>query len=353
MKALTNISLAVAMSTLIIAVTGQSFADISERDVIAARQDQLQNLTIECKEVRAYDVDPGESAKQPLNYWKTRIDPKREENSTLVFRFLNGNASYDRQTAKSTLNYWISKGLPAISRQTQTISATGRIEELTTQLLPNGNEAIFGGLRQLSDFSPDDTIDIALGLRFLGGRQWLTRDDFNTMEEVPQSDSTIVVLRALDGSGHLHEMRFDKRLLYAMFYYRCTGTRRSYVEIKNSDFHRFGNVFIPFKMIRNSHVVETTGEIRHPLTFTLTATSVSLNDSNNTLDQYAIAWPAHLKLFDARTNDYIEVGATTRPFSDDDIRQQLAERGQRERMLEAIAAQRIEQALNSEPITRP
>jgi hypothetical protein len=173
------------------------------------------------------------------------------------------------------------------------------------------------------------------------------------MEEVQQNDPTIVILHALDGSGHLHEMRFDKGLLYAMRYYRCTGSRGSYVEITNSDFHRYGNVFIPGKMIRRSHVVASNGQTRHPLTFTLTVTHVSLNDLNNIPATYAIAWPAHLKLFDARTNDRIEVGPTTRPLSDDDIRQQLAERRSREEMLEELATQRIRQALASDPTTRP
>ncbi len=257
----------------------------------------------------------------------------------------------DRTTTANTLNYWTAKGLPAIARQIQIISTTGRTEELTTQLLANGKRISFGGLRQLNGFSPDDTIDIALGLRLLGGRQWLNGDDLNAMEEVPQNDPTIVILHTQEG-GHFHEMRFDKRLLYAMVYYRCTGTRGSYVEIKNADFHRYGNVFVPGKIIRTSNVVDSKGETRHPMTFTLTVTKVSLNDLNNTSARYVIAWPAQLKLFDARTKDYIEVGPTTRPLSDDDIRQQLAERRIREVMLESLAAQRIQRALNGEPTTR-
>ncbi|MGD0464274.1 MAG: hypothetical protein ABSB74_17465 [Tepidisphaeraceae bacterium] len=353
MKASTCMSILIAVYTLLIDVVRIGFGDALEREAIAVHHDQLQNLQVECEEVRAYDIDPAVAAKEPLNFRQVQLELKRTEASTLTFQFLNGSAYYDRTTAGSTLSYWAAKGLPAIARQTQIISATGRMEELTTQVLANGKKASFGGLRQLSEFSPDVTIDIALGLRLLANRQWLNKDDLGAMEEVPQNDPSIVILHALDGSGHLHEMRFDKRLLYAMVYYRCTGTRGSYVEIMNSDFHRYGNVFIPGRMIRNSNVVDSKGQTRHPLTFTLTVRRVSLNDPNNTAARYVIAWPAHLHLFDARTNDQIEIGPTTRPLSDDDIRQQIAERRIREAMLEALAAQRVHRALDGEPTTRP
>lgn len=339
--------------SLMLSLGSESFADTFERAAIAAHQDQLQNLSIECEEVRTYDIDPAVAAKAPPNFRQVPLDPKRTEISSLTFQFLNGNASYDRNTDGKTLSYWAAKGLPAIARQTQIISASGRIEELTTQLLASGNRASFGGLRQLDEFSPDVTIDIAMGLRLLGGRQWLDRNDLNAMELVPNSDPSIVILHTLDGGGHLHEMRFDKRLLFAMTYYRCTGTRGSYAEIKNSDFRRYGNVFFPTKIIRNSNVVDIKGQTRHPLTFRITVNSVAVNDVNNTPARYAIAWPAQMKLFDARTNDRIEVGPTTRPLSDDDIRQQLADRRMNQVILEGLAAQRIQRVLGGEPTTRP
>ena len=251
------------------------------------------------------------------------------------------------------MNYWAAKGLPTIAAQIQTISRTGRIEELTTQRLANGKRANFGGVRQLSEFSPDVTIDIAMGLRLLGGRQWLSKDDLNAMQEIQQTDPSLVILHSLDGGGHVHELRFDRRLLYALVYYRCTNSHGAYLEITNSDFRRQGNVFFPGKIVRNSSVIGSSGQVRHPLVFTMTVKNASVNDAENTPSRYAIAWPASLQLFDARTSDRIDVGATTRPMSDDDIRQQLASERVRQRLLEKMASQRIEQALESQPTTRP
>jgi hypothetical protein len=353
MKSSIHVPIMIVSFALVIDISYNSFGDALDRAAIAARQDQLQNLDIGCKEIRTYDIEPEVAAKAPPNFRQAPFDLKRTEVSHLNFRFLNGYASYDRETDGVTLQYWAAKGLPAIARQTLMVSSTGRIEELTTQLLANGKRVSFGGLRQLNAFAPDITIDIAMGLRLLGSRLWLNRDDLNAMDEIEQNDPTIVILRALDGSGHVHEMTFDKRLLYAMSYYRCTGTRGSYVEITNSDFHRYRNVFIPGRIVRNSNVIDSKGLMSHPMTFTMTVTSAALNDPNNSANRYATTWPANLKLFDARTNDEIDVGPTTRPLTDDDIREQLAERRTREVMFKELATQRIHRVLDDEPTTRP
>jgi hypothetical protein len=324
-----------------------------DRAAIAAHQDQLQNIVMECEETRAYDIDPAAVAKVPPHFRQPQVDLKRTEAFNLSFSFLDGNAYYDRETNARTLNYWAAKGLPAIARQRTSISATGRIEELTTQRLANGKIPSFGGVRQLSEFSPDDTIDIAMGLRLLGGRRWLTKDDLGAMEEIRQPDSTIAILHTSDGSGDVHELRFDKRLLFALVNYRCTNPHGAYVEITNSDFVRQGNVCIPGKIVRTSNIMDSIGEVRHPLVFTIIVRHASIGDPTNTASQYFIAWPAHLQLFDARTNDRIEVGPTTRPLSDDDIRQQLAEKRTRELMLEDLARQRIRSALDGPPTTQP
>jgi hypothetical protein len=289
----------------------------------------------------------------PAHFRHPQVDLKRTEAFNLSFSFLNGNAFYDREADAKTLNYWAAKGLPAIARHRESISATGRIEELTTQCLANGKRPSFGGVRQLSEFSPDDTIDVALGLRLLNGRQWLTKDDLGAMEEIQQPDSAIVILHATDGHGDVHELRFDKRLLFALVYYRCTNPHGAYVEITDSEFIRQGNVFIPGKIVRNSSMVDSSGKVRHPLVFTIIVKHASIGDPTNIPSHYSIAWPAHLQLFDARTNDRIEVGPTTRPLSDEDIRQQLAEKQTRELMLEGLATQRIRRALDSAPTTRP
>jgi hypothetical protein len=337
------------MFGLIAVTTGETV----ERAAIAAHQDQIQNLVMTCEETRAFDVDPAVIAQEPLNFRQPKIDLKRTEMSTLRFTFLNGNVCYDRATDAQTLGYWTSKGLPAIVRQIQTVSATGKIEELTTQRLANGKPRSFGGLRQMSEFAPDITIDIAMGLRLLGGRQWLSKDDLSNMQEIQQPNPNLVILRALDGAGHVHELHFDRSLLYALVYYRCTNPHGAYLEITNSDFWRHGTIYFPGKIVRSSSIADSTGQIRHPLVFTLKVKDAVVNDAENTPDRYAIAWPAHLQLFDARTNDRVDIGATTRPFSDDDIRQQLAEKHARQLTLEKLATDRINHILNQQPSTRP
>jgi hypothetical protein len=334
-------------------IVGQCFGDALERAAIGAHQDQLQNLVMKCQETRTYDIDPAVASQENSHFPKQQFDLRRAETFSLKFAFLNGNVCYDRETDAITLAYWAAKGLPAIVRQIQSISATGRVEELTTQRLTNGSRPSFGGFRQLGVFSPDITIDIAMGLRLLGGHQWISNADLAAMEEDPQSDPTIIVLHASDGTGHVHELRFDKRLLFALVYYRCSNSSGASVEITNSNFHRYGNVFIPGRIMRRSNLVDSKGQVRHPLEFALTVKDASVNDPENTLTHYSIAWPANLHLFDARTNDSIEVGPTARTLSDNDIYHQLAERNTRELMLEGIARQRIRQALDSLPTTRP
>jgi hypothetical protein len=353
MKSSIQVQIMIVSFALAIGISYKALGNAVDRAAIAAHQDQLQNLAIRCDEIRTYNIDPEVATKALPNFRQAPFDLRRTEISHLNFRFLNSYACYDRETNKFTLGYWAAKGLPAIARQTLMISSDGRVEELTTQQLANGKYVSFGGVRQLSQFAPDCTIDIAMGLRLLGSRQWLNRDNLNAMEEIEQNDPTIVILRALDGSGHVHEMTFDKRLLYAMSYYRCTGTRGSYVEIVNSDFRRYGNVFIPGRIVRNSNVVDSKGRTSHPLTFTMTVTTAALNDPDNSANRYAITWPANLKLFDARTNDEIDVGPTTRPLTDDDIREQLAEKRTREVMFKELATQRIHRVLDDESTTRP
>ena len=352
MNAIARCSACAATCMVMIGAACRCPGDALDRAAIAAHQDQLQNIVMECEETRAYDIDPAAAAKVPPQFRQPQVDLKRTEAFNLSFSFLDGNAYYDRETDAGTLNYWAGKGLPAIARQRESISATGRIEELTTQTLANGKRPSFGGVRQLSEFSPDDTIDVAMGLRLLGGRQWLTKDDLGAMEEIRQPDSTVVVLHTSSG-GDVHELRFDKRPLYALVYYRCSNPHGAYVEITNSDFGRQGNVFIPCKIVRSSNTEDSGGHVRHPLVFTLIVKHASIGDPTNTSSRYSIAWPAHLQLFDARTNDRIEVGPTTRPLSDDDIRRQLADKQSRELMLEDLARQRIRSALDSAPTTQP
>jgi hypothetical protein len=331
----------------------RTFGQVLDRAAIAAHLDEIQNVVVKYHESRTYNIDSEVAAKAPVQFSKTNEDLNRKENSTAVFEYLNGNARFDRTTDEITLKYWAKKGMPAIFRQTQTISSTGKVEELTEQILKSGAHISFGGIRQLNAFAPDVAVDVAMGLRLLGSRQWLSRDDLNIMHDGRSADSNIVVLEYSDGKGHTHELHFDKQLLYALVYYRCTSSNKSFVEISNSDFHRQGNIFFPGTIVRTSTILDANGKSRHPLDFTYTIDEASVNDPSNQLSLYVMSWPARLQLFDERINDRIEVGPATRPMTDDDIRVQIAGKKQQQITLEDQVRQRMNHVMNNPPSTRP
>ncbi len=92
MKASTRTPIWIAACALMIAVSGKSLGDTLERSAIAAHQDQLQNLKVDCEEMRAYDIDPAVAAKEPPNFRHVRLELKWTEASSLTFQFLNGSA---------------------------------------------------------------------------------------------------------------------------------------------------------------------------------------------------------------------------------------------------------------------
>jgi hypothetical protein len=336
-----------------IALNQSCWADSFDRTAIISHQDQLQNVILDCEETRTYEIDPAVAAREQSQIMRERIGSHRSETYSVSFSFLDGNIRFERTISPTTLNFWLQNGLPAIVWQIQSISSAGRVEELTTQQLTDGRRPSFGGIRQLNIFAPDTTIDIALGLRLLGARQWLSGDTLAGMEQVTSSDPNIVILRTRDGTGHTHELHFDRRLLYAMVYYRCTSSHGPSVEITNSDFHRHGNVFVPGQMVRVSNIPNATGQIRHPLVFSISVKTASINDPGNVLARYLISWPARMRLFDARTAEEVDVGPTTRPLTDGEIHQQIAERTAYQQALEAATIQRMNRVLQNSPTTRP
>jgi hypothetical protein len=324
-----------------------------DRTAIGIHQDQLQSVILDCEETRTYDIDPAVAARAEPHSVREKIGFSRSETYHVNFSFLDGNVLVDRDISADTLAFWMQKRLPAIVRQIQSIAADGRVEELTTQQLVDGRQPSFGGIRQLTAFAPDATIDIALGLRLLGCRQWLSSDDFAAMEQIASADTNIVVLRSHDGTGHTHEFQFDKRVLYALVYYRCTSSHGESVEITNSDFRRYGNVFIPGEIIRVSNIPDSSGQVRHPLRFSISVKSASINDPDNVIARYSISWLPNMRLFDARTSEEIDIGPKPGPLTDDDIHRQLAEKAAYRLALETTTIQRINNALQNSPSTRP
>src|ERR1700685_135109 len=92
----------VVTCVVVIGIAGKCPGDALERAAIAAHQDQLQNIVMDCEEVREYDIDPAVVETIPLRFRQTQIDLQRSEAFKLSFFFLNSCAYYDRETDPST-----------------------------------------------------------------------------------------------------------------------------------------------------------------------------------------------------------------------------------------------------------
>lgn len=183
---------------------------------IEARIDQLKNITAEYDLRVDHDFDPGLEA--PTDADKD-LEDKFTESSNCRFSFLNGGARFESYATSKTIDYWKSRGLPLIREQIQTRSATARCEELSEQLEAPGPPSYVGSIAGESQFPEDWTVDLALGLRIYREQRWLDRQDIEGAVRVKCEDSNIVVLQipGKDAVGFVHELRFDKRLMYAWF----------------------------------------------------------------------------------------------------------------------------------------
>ncbi|HUB27570.1 MAG TPA: hypothetical protein VL992_19245 [Tepidisphaeraceae bacterium] len=337
------------LSLLLAAAPG--FGDSLSRAAIEARLDALQNMQADYQ----YRIDHDEDPALPTPPSARRIDRQRTELGRASFSFLSGLARMDTITDPATLAYYKDRfGMNVVARELLIVGRDGRVDSINQQATgPNGKLQSNGGISNFRRFREEWTLDLALGLRLYRDSRWLTAHAIESAREISSADPNIVALRItnLGEPNTIHDLQFDKRLLDALVYYRCTfgpGTD-SYEEITNSNFVRQGNVFLPMHIVRRGRYIDTSGNPRHPLTYTLTIKSYHLGDASNNLAAYQMAWPANHKIYDSRVKQVIDVGPTTRPLTDDDIRAQLAQNEQTRQDLLDTAQQRINEVLGTQP----
>ena len=232
--------------------------DIS-RAAVLAHLDQLQNLTMKCHLDTVHNAPSGAAVADG------------DETYDFAFSFLNGSARLDTATAHETLADLQSKEAPGFAWQTSTISATGKMEWLADQVDSKGNHRPVGGISQIDAFPEQWTVDIGLGLRLYRGLHWLTKRDLAAGKEIPGENSDLFIIQIPGDNGMLHEMRFSKKLFYALVYYRCTFPSGSFEDVMNSDFQQIGNVFLPRRIVRQGNLVDQrSGKLIHPLVHTVT-----------------------------------------------------------------------------------
>jgi hypothetical protein len=331
------------------------FGDDLARAAIKARLDALRNLQADLH----YRIDHDEDPALPLPPSALRLDRRRTDLGRASFSLLDGLARMETITDPATLAYYKNTyGMNIVARELLILWRDGRVDSINQQATgPNGALQTNGGISSFRRFREEWTLDMALGLRLYRDSHWLSPQAIDSAQEIPAGDANIVTLRItnLGEQNTIHDLRFDKRLLYALVYYRCTfgpGTD-SYEEITNSDFQRQGNVFLPMHIVRRGRYIDTTGNPRHPLTYTLTVQRYRLGDPANLPASYQMAWPAGHKIYDSRLKQVIDVGPTTRPLTDDDIRAQLAQKEASQQDLLARARQRLDQVLATQPSNVP
>jgi hypothetical protein len=326
-------------------------ADFS-RAAIDARLDAIQNLTAEYNLREDHDEDP--------IAWRSLVeqgvahgDRQRTDFSAGVFSFLYGSAKLESLTGDQTLKYWAEHGVNTLRRQVITIDPSGREEQLH-EIPVRGRVEVGGGVEQITEFPLDWTVDLALGLRLFGEREWLTKQALAAAEQLPPTDPEISTLEFKQSNGNVDLLRFDRRLLYALVSERCTFPEApdSFVEITNSNFRREDNVFLPMSIDRQRHYIDLSGKPRDSLVCKIVVSKYILNDPDNTESRFRTIWPARIRIYDARVRQAIDVGPTSRPLSDDDIREQLDQREASQREIEGQATQRIHKVVGA-PATAP
>ncbi len=337
-------------AVVVLGVDSASLADAVDRAAIHARRDALQNFTATFRLETDYDFDPNVPLPKEIIQ---NLPRKRREISEGAFSFLSESARSEIVMTPETQKKCMDLGIPANARLIEARSSTGRFEQLTEDLGVTGKITRVGGISETIDFPEEWTLDLALGLRLFREQAWLTKAAIGDAKEGPSPDRNLLILQVQGNNGLVHELHFDKRLLYALAYYRGTFADGTFEEIINSDFQRQGETYLPQKIVRRSQYTDSSGKPRHPITRTLTIAKYVLNDPQNVPSRFLIDWPGGLKLFDTRMNEIIEVGSTTRPLSDDVIRRQLQERKLSVKESEQDVEKRIEQVTGVKPATAP
>jgi hypothetical protein len=314
---------------------------------ITARMEALHNVKASFDLVTQYDVDP----KLPTPPQVVQVDAVRTESGSGTWSFLNGSARLSFAPDDRTIKYYAKRGLDYDKQETTIMSGGVKSESLYGASNGHGGERFSGGIENIDRFPEEWTLDLALGLRLYRSKSWLVTDDIVGANELPSSDPNALVLQIQGDGGVIHELHFDRRFFYALVYYKCLFPEGSYEDVVNSNFHRFGNVFVPLNIVRSGHYVDTSGKWRSPIVRTLRVTKFLINDPSNVESEYEMIWPANLRIYDARIRQPLSVGPTSRSLSEDDIREQLDEGQKSREQAEAQARERINQVLGGQPAT--
>jgi hypothetical protein len=317
-----------------------SSADIS---AIEGRLFAMQDIEVTYRSTIKYNIDPElmkhDEGSQPNRFSPTRITSGRER-----FTFAGGAGRLERWTSPETTTYWKNMRLPYFSHQIQVLGADGRLDELSNEVRSDGKGTVFGGISQPKNYPEDWTVDIALGLRLYRGSSWLSADELQHAVSDTHSDG-LVELTINTEAGVEHRFRFDANRQYALIYYRCTFSGKSFEEFEASDFKQFGVLSLPQHILRRTEYPDSHGNPRHP------------NGANKSASGIQIQWPAGLKIFDSRANAVVDVGPSTRQLSDDDIHAELQSLDRAQQSQEDEARMRIEKVLGtaatSGPATNP
>jgi hypothetical protein len=201
-----------------------------------------------------------------------------------------------------------------------------------------------GDISQSGSFDVPGTLDLSLGLRIYGHREWLDSGDVSKLPVEKTTDGCRVRYQDTEHSDewdYVNAPRFHLASYTVRF-----GKYRMYQYV-GGDFRVVGSVLLPFKVRMVYSQFEENGKPHVDETDELAVRSYSLGQQGNTVSKYQIFWPVGSRVEDLRIHRQLLVQSTTRPLDDKSIFSMLQERETMEHQAEADAQRRIDQALRS------
>lgn len=264
---------------------------------ITARLNALQNLLVTYDRIDRHTPDPdlvkrfngkrlGEGQNAPVI--KIQVGTEKHHGK---FRFLSGLARYDSDLSEETL------ALPDPPDYHHEVLSfrTDRLEHL----FYNSDDRVNGIIKSYPTSVTNRLIDIGLGLRFFGERDWITPQLIKSFD-IEFKDERQVVARTgrrkgIPSTEIVHEWVFDPRLRYALTAYRRIGRGNVAEDFILSEFDFTDGILLPKKLHYRRHaksriIQETQFQV----------TNYTLNDGENTPESYAIKWPKETQLLDSR-----------------------------------------------------
>jgi hypothetical protein len=294
------------------------------RNAIIARLEGLKDFTVVYHLQTDIDVDPAtESGNREMGL--SESEPKRTESMDCTFSFFHENIRLSKERGADFINSFTKRKMSYPKSTTNVVTPDWREEALSEEDRGRKFFRMGGSVGIVKSCSEDWLVDLGLGIRLYRTREWLTPDDLQKATESVSDAPQIVILRIQGDNNMIHELHFDKNLMYALVYYKVLYPDGAFEEITSSDFHRNGNMFLPNKIVRANQYLDSEGKVRHPFTRTVTIQNYIIDDPENVPERFRIIWPAKLQIFDQRINQPVNVGPTSRPMTDEDIQKTLAE----------------------------